>query len=780
MNGERDASAAAGGLSGSGRSATGGAASAAAASPSSTDSGAVRGARFVGLRECERCHPAATARWRGSHHDLAMQEATETTVLGDFNNTTFTHFGVTSTFSRRDGKYFVRTDGPDGKLHEYEIAYAFGIDPLQQYLIAFPGGRYQALNVCWDTRPRKEGGQRWFHLYPKEEVAHDDPLHWTGPYQNWNFMCAECHSTDVHKNYRADENRYETSWSEIDVSCEACHGPGSVHAAWGDAVKAGRIPKDDPDNGLVFDLGGSDRGVWELDMTTGIARRSRPRVSRTEVETCARCHARRSVVAADYVYGQPLMQTHRPTLLDEGLYFCDGQIEDEVYEYGSFLQSRMYAAGVTCTDCHDPHSLALRVSADVACSRCHLQERFATTAHHFHRPLSTGASCIACHMPTRNYMVVHARHDHSFRIPRPDLSISLGTPNACTACHKDKTDRWAADAALKWWGPRIRSKPQGGEAIHAGREDLAGAPAALRDLVLDPGAPAIRRATAASLLLAQGRAGRREIAAIETALGDPDPLVRYGALEAAQDLPPDVRLRLVAPLLRDPILTVRIQAARVLAPLQAQSVDPAVRRDLEAGIAEYERAQHVDDDRGEAHLNLGSLAAERGEFDRAEREYRKAIALAPALGAAYVNLADLGRVRGREEEAERVLRQGLAASPRDPGIHHALGLTLVRMKRLPEALVELEQAARIPPERPHYVYVYAVALDASGRTRRAIEVLQRAHEQHTGDREILIALASFSSRIGDRASAAAYAKQLVDLDPEDPEARALASSIGGL
>ena len=162
-------------------------------------------AAFVGRAVCEKCHAEETRRWRGSHHDLAMQEASEQTVVGNFENASFTHFGVTSMFFRRDGKFFVRTDGPDGRLTEYPIAYTFGIFPLQQYLIAFPGGRYQALNVCWDTRPAKQGGQRWFHLYPKEEVAHGDPLHWTGPYQNWNFMCAECHSTNVTKGYHPDE-----------------------------------------------------------------------------------------------------------------------------------------------------------------------------------------------------------------------------------------------------------------------------------------------------------------------------------------------------------------------------------------------------------------------------------------------------------------------------------------------------------------------------------------------------------------------------------------------
>src|SRR5258707_7015505 len=148
-----------------------------------------------------------------------MKEATEQTVLDDFNNATLTHFGVASSFYRKDGRFLVRTDGPDGALHDYEIAYTFGVYPLQQYLIAFPGGRYQALTICWDTRPVEDGGQRWFHLHPDEEILHSDILHWTGPYQNWNFMCAECHSTNVRKGYQLGTDSYQTTWSEINVSC---------------------------------------------------------------------------------------------------------------------------------------------------------------------------------------------------------------------------------------------------------------------------------------------------------------------------------------------------------------------------------------------------------------------------------------------------------------------------------------------------------------------------------------------------------------------------------
>ena len=418
-------------------------------------SGAPREADYVGRQACSECHPQQLKLWTGSHHDLAMQPAAAGAVLGDFDDTTFTYGAVTSTLFRRDGSYFVRTDGPDGALHEYRVAYTCGVFPLQQYLVEFPRGRYQVLGIAWDTRPAGEGGQRWFHLYPDERVDHRDVLHWTGPHQNWNFMCAECHSTNLRKNYRAAEDRFETAWSEIDVSCEACHGPASRHVEWARKAAKGRRTGD-PTLGLVVTLKDASGGAWAFEPKTPVARRTRPLASRVEVETCGRCHARRAQLWPEYRHGQPLEDTHRVALIEEGPYHADGQILDEVYEYGSFVQTRMYREGVTCSDCHEPHSLRLRFEGSTLCARCHLSSKYDAREHHFHKPGSEGARCVSCHMPERMYMVVDGRRDHSFRVPRPDLSAALGTPNACNDCHKDRS------------GPRPRSFAGTGRGSRAG------------------------------------------------------------------------------------------------------------------------------------------------------------------------------------------------------------------------------------------------------------------------------------------------------------------------
>jgi hypothetical protein len=634
-----------------------------------------------------------------------MEVAGDTNVLGDFNRTTFTHFGVTSTFTKKDGKFYAHTDGPDGKLHDYEIAYTFGIDPLQQYLIRFPGGRLQALNVCWDTRPIERGGQRWFHLYPKEAVPFDDVLHWTGIYQNWNFMCSECHSTDVKKRYDAAKNAYDTTWSEIDVSCEACHGPGSNHVAWAEARRAKATTANYADLGLAVRLRESEPVSWVMDPKTGIAKRDRPRIWRGEIETCGRCHARRGVVTEDYVHGRPLMDSHRVALLEPELYYADGQILEEDYEYGSFLESKMYAAGVTCTDCHDPHALR-PPPGNGACAKCHLPDRFDVTAHHHHKQDGKGAACTACHMPTTNYMVVHARHDHGFKVPRPDLTRKIGTPNACSKCHADKPLSWSIDAYAKWWGTKRTSQPQWSETIAAGRADPVAAAPALAALIDDQQQPGIVRATAADLL---DGAPEQTLPSLVGALADPDPLVRDAAVRALSQTDPAIRAKLLPPLTEDRVRTVRIDAGRALAGEPSKLLDPQQSRDAADALAEWRVSQSVDADRPEARLNLCVLEAELGDLAKAEAECHAALEIAPRIPTVYVNLADVQRAAGREEDARATLRAGLEIAPDNAALWHSLGLALVRQHLPAEALDALKKATTLDPGNRRFAEVYRIA-----------------------------------------------------------------------
>jgi predicted CXXCH cytochrome family protein len=714
---------------------------------------------YVGRQACAGCHAPETALHAGSHHDLAMQPATPETVLGAFDGRQLVSNGITSTFLRRDGTYLVRTDGPDGALHDYPVAHTFGVTPLQQYLVEMPDGRLQALSLCWDSRPAAEGGQRWFHLYPDERIDVRDPLHWTAPAQNWNYMCAACHSTGLRRNYDAAARRFDTQWAEIDVSCEACHGPGAAHVAW--AAKPEGERGAEAGMGLTVDL--TPRGgTWGLADGAPIAALSAPRTGRTQIETCGRCHARAAQIAEEDARGQALAQTHLVAELDEGLYHPDGQIQGEVYEYGSFLQSRMFAAGVVCSDCHDAHSGGLRAEGNGLCAPCHRAAAYDTPAHHHHTAGGEAARCTSCHMLARDFMVIDRRHDHSFRVPRPDLSAALGTPDTCTDCHRDRGAAWAADAVRRWYGADRSRGPRWAEALAAGRaHDDAGGPA-LAAVVDDPPQPAIARATALGLLAPYLSAP--DVTRVERALRDPDPQVRRAALGLLFAWDPARRWQTGAPLLEDPVRSVRLAAVDALADA-AGTVTPAAaqRAAFERAVAEYRAAQSLNADRAESWLNLGSLDARLGRAEAAEAAYRRAITTDPHFLPAYVNLADLYRALGRDADGEAVLRQGLARAD-DPTLRYALGLLLVRQQRRDEALAELRAAAQADPGAPRYAYVYALALDGAGRRPDAIAVLEAAHRRATGDRDILAALVSLTAQSADTAAAQRWGAALRQLE----------------
>jgi tetratricopeptide (TPR) repeat protein len=727
---------------------------------------------FVGSQQCISCHAAEYHQWQGSHHALAMAKATDETVLGNFNDARFTYAGVTSTFFRRDGRFMVRTDGPDGRLADFEVAYTFGVEPLQQYLIPFPDGRLQALSIAWDSRPRDQGGQRWFHLYPTERITHQDDLHWTGLQQNWNYMCADCHSTNLRKNYFPETDRYQTTWSEINVACEACHGPGSDHLAWAEAERAGAEGRWD-DKGLRVSL--PRPPGWSIDPATG-----RPvmaeRASRAEIMVCAQCHARRGQFGDGYIPSEPLLDYHQIELVLPDLYHADGQQKDEVFTYGSFRQSKMYQAGVTCTHCHNPHSGELRAPGNQVCGQCHLPARYEAPEHHFHPQESEGAECVSCHMPATTYMVVDPRRDHSFLTPRPDLSLALGVPNPCTGCHADQSTAWAADRMVEWYGRVPTGFQRFAEAFHADEQNRPGAAAALVSIAEDPSHASIVRASALE------RLARRPSTAVRGAarggVADPEPLVRLAALSLIGTLPGADRANLGAALLGDSIRAVRLRAAWVLAPERSRLM-PERELAFQRAAEEFIVSKRYLADRPESRVTLGTFYVQLGRLAEAEAEYRAATELLPSYAPAFVNLADLYRARGQEAHAEQTLRAGIAAAPEVGVLHHALGLSLVRTGRTAEALEALQRAAALAPEDARIVYTHGVALHSTNRVGEAVRVLGDALQRHPGNREILFALASFHRDAGNREEALRYAEQLLEIDPADPQARALRQSLAG-
>jgi predicted CXXCH cytochrome family protein len=728
---------------------------------------------YVGRQVCAECHAKETDAWRGSHHDLAMQEPTAKTVLGDFTGTKFSHRGVVSTFFKRGDGFYVNTDGADGKLADFPIKYVFGVTPLQQYLIEFSGGRLQVLWIAWDSRPKEKGGQRWFHLYPKERIGHKDPLHWTGIYQNWNLQCAECHSTGLRKNHDAATNSYRTNWRELNVSCEACHGPGSRHADW--AKTANKPYPADDRKGFAHATASRWREAWKFpEAGARYARRDHPADPAVN-NACATCHARRSTLADRDQPGAPLADTHRLALLTAPNYHADGQQREEVYTWGSFLQSRMFQHGVTCMDCHEPHTAKLRANDNALCTRCHDAAAFDDPKHHFHKADAAGAQCVACHMPTTNYMIIDPRRDHGLRVPRPDLAKRLGSPDACTQCHAGKTPEWAATALDGWLGKNWRQRPNVGPALHAGATQGLKAAPGLLALAQGGAQPPLVRATAAQMLVPSMRPQLLQPA--RELLKDPDPEIRIAALAMFEPVDPANRVAALGPLLADPVRGVRIEAARLLADVPEKQIPEARRADYRRALEEYIAAQRQDADWPTANANLGNLYLRLGRFDEAVAAFRQALKLDPQFASAWVNLADAWRVQGREKEAEETLRAGLARLPRSADLLHSLGLAQVRKGDRTAALASLAQAARLAPERARYAYVWAVALHSAGQSREAIATLRDAERRHPYDVDLLGALVSYERETGDPRAALGHARKLAEALPDDPQLKALVAEL---
>lgn len=679
---------------------------------------------FVGKAACIKCHQDQHDDWLNSHHDKAMQVANEKTVLGDFNNVEFTAFGVTSKLFKKDGKFFVNTDGPDGKLKDYEIKYVFGIEPLQQYLIPFKGGRLQTLPISWDTKKK-----RWFHVQEHEKgIDHNDPLHWTKPLANWNYMCAECHSTNLQKNYDLATDTYRTTYSEINVSCEACHGPGRKHVAWAESY---------------------DKSKPLIDQTKGLDVRFKGQSHITQVEACARCHSRRHVIHSAYDHSKGMLNTHVPQTIVEPLYYADGQIRDEVYVYGSYAQSKMYHMGVKCTDCHNPHSLKLKLPGNALCTSCHMQkhtaDKYDTPAHHHHKPGSPGASCINCHMPHRTYMVVDPRRDHSFRVPRPDLTVKYGVPNACNQCHADKKPKWAADAVVKWYGKERKDEPHFIHILKPAQDGKAEVLSLLAALATNETKPAIVRATALSLLRRYVGSEDALQIVIQTAvvlLRDKNPLIRHTAI-AGVDIPgnpPQQKFAFLYPMLKDPVRAVRMEAARIISSVPPQFINHAQRAEIQKAIDEYTEGQLASIDRPGARLNLAVLNENIGRPREAISWYRSAIKLDGTFVPAKLNLAVLLSQMSELEEAEVLLREVIKLHPDFGEAYYSLGLLKAEQKQAEESLKNLTMASKLMPEHHRAHYNYSLALEHAGRLNDAKAAMINAQAASPNDPKYMLEL----------------------------------------
>ena len=718
---------------------------------------------FVGGKACIECHQKEFRLWKASDHDRAMSVASDSTMLGDFNNAEITSGGVTSRFYKRDGKFYVFTQGPGGEMKEFQLTHTFGVRPLQQYLVPFENGKFQCLPIAWNTIEKK-----WFDMaamvYKPGDLKPDNWLYWTNQAQNWNSMCAECHSTNLQKNFDIKTKSYHTTWNDINVNCEACHGPGSTHIEWA------RLPE----------------MARPQDNNTGLVVKTSKISSRQYVESCAPCHARRSSLGPYDFEHNAFLSNAIPQLPVRPYYFIDGQFLDEDYEYGSFTQSKMYMKDVRCGDCHDPHSLLRKFEGNALCTQCHRADEYDTFNHHNHKSKGeTGTTfvnregkklgpgdgnlCRDCHMPGRYYMGIDKRYDHSMRIPRPDLSLQLGTPNACTHCHDDKTDQWALQYVNKWYGER--KKAHYATMLADGADGKAGADSGLIRMINSNLYPEIIRATAIEYLSDFPSANARD--AVRRTLKDPDPLLRYTAVENFMPADSAGLISSLAPLLGDPVKAVRMQAANRLCTFPKSAFNEIQYGLLQKGLEEYRISQEYSADFPAGRYNLGNFYAKLNNFPLAEENYREAIAIDNLFYPAKINLALIYYREGKAEPAERLFTDLVTNHPDLPESYYYLALLYAEQQKYPEAIALLETAAGKPGANTRIYYNLGLLYQMRGENVKCEATFTRGLALDPCNFDLLYALYSFHMKLNNRAKAAPVINKLRTCYPDEQEVQQL-------
>lgn len=687
---------------------------------------------------CVSCHQQQINDWEKSDHAKAMSIADKNTVLAPFAGEEVMHYQQKAKFFKNNNGFKV-TVSHGKNINTYTVDYTFGHYPLQQYLVQTKQGSYQVLPFAWDSRLKQDGGQRWYHNYQNEEITPQDRLHWQQPLQNWNGMCADCHSDGFKRNYDSDINQFSSTFTNINVGCVSCHGKMDKH----DELTTLGADLNKRQNQQTIT---KKQGAWLREIGQNTAKWQGEKRENEFMDQCFACHSLRSPLNDGIEPKEAFLDQFTPQLLQAPNYHADGQIKEEVYVYGSFLQSKMYANGVNCLDCHDTHTMKVKVQGNGLCLQCHASEVFAQKQHHQHNQDSEGAQCVNCHMPETRYMGVDDRRDHSFKIPRPDLSKQFDTPNACTTCHEGETIDWALNALITWQKTPASDRDtrthylalQSGHSLSL-EQHLA--------IVADSQLDIMSRASALRLLPQSTQQLSSE--QLKPYITHPQNLLRLAAANVAGLIHPGFRAELLAPLLTDKLKAIRVEAARGLVDVY---IPEAYVADFNKSYQELDIAYMQSTWRGEGWLNIGALAMAKNDLQGTEQAFKKAIKVDRYYDQAYSNLAEFYRNQGKSSQVVSVLTKGVNTIPASALLNYSFGLHMVRQKDTNKALDWFAKSMVLAPNDPHYAYVYCLALDGLGQTTKALTLLKGYVSSYTQNQQLVELGLSLSQKAQDRLS----------------------------
>ncbi|MBJ2138413.1 HEAT repeat domain-containing protein [Paraglaciecola chathamensis] len=757
---------------------------------------------YIGAQACQSCHQSEYDQWQHSDHFKAMQTANKDTVLGDFNDIEVNSHDIATRFFVEDGQYKLTTTNKQNKVQTFDVPYTFGFYPLQQYLVDVGEGKLQAFNIAWDSRSKEEGGQRWFHLQPIEKITPEHPFFWQRHFQNWNSRCADCHTTDLKRNFEPKSNTFATQFSEANVACESCHGPAGQHIK---LAKKGELSAQD--SGFSQTLPALKN--FSFSPNNPIAHAD-GKPNNSEINVCARCHSLRTPLTQPFAnieqrYKQRYKDTHDKTaanskknyqdthdktavnskknyqdthgksnhnphakqpqqrFVDDNrlewirapFYHANGSINEEVFVAGSFMQSKMQHAGVTCSNCHNAHTGKVKIQGNGLCLQCHQAETFNSPEHHHHTPQTEGAMCVNCHMPEKTYMGVDDRRDHSFLIPDLSFNGDSSEPQTCLACHDKEDDHWR-QKSQKVWGSNTNSN-----VWQATRQQVQdGAPEGLEQAIAFIQNPANSRLRQASLLadLSQYRSQQGVDIALENLESD-SALLRRAAVESLEILSPQARWQVLSQKLNEPSKSVRFEMARLL----TDSIGQLSRSDkakLLPLLNEYREMLEMNADSPITQLAIGNLNTQLGDLAGAEQAYLTAYKIEPSYIPVLIQISEFYRQQGQDEKGAGYLSKALKVEPNNAQANHALGLFKIRQKQYGQALSNLKIAAHSDEAMPSFAYIYAVALEQQDRIKLAIRELEKAHQRWPRDGDVMSALISYLRKTGQNDKAQQYQSKL--------------------
>lgn len=681
---------------------------------------------YVGSTQCSNCHNKEFSNWSSSHHKNAMS-ALDGQNLPHFDGKEIHFQNRTIAFYQKNGAHYL-TEQIDGlPTKQFRVLFSLGFYPLQQYVIDTGKGHMQMLDIAWDTRQQSEGGQRWFMV---DINQNNQSLSWHGSLMNWNSRCASCHTTNFVRNYDANTEVYQSSWSEVAVGCESCHGAASEHIKWTDAQDPNL-----PFKGFIKAF--TSKGLWNNSgkLPTPISVTVQNRETTSELETCFNCHARRQLLK-DESNTYPFSKTATIRLLEPDLYFPDGQVKDEVFVAGSYLQSKMHRANVTCSNCHDPHSNQLIQQGNAICTQCHNTERYNTKSHH-HHDNNIGSQCINCHMPTRTYMGVDVRRDHAFQKPDPILSQNLDTPNLCLQCHTTANDEeWLKKTVGRWWpqllsGDSVRARTSSALADLWSSQPSRNWQSEIKTLIQENSSPYVQSSIAYSAPQALNLDDRLRM------LADPDELIQTAGLNLTTNIPPAQIINSALPLLRSKSLKTRIHAYRALQPygLTAENL-PEYRVYLTNVEREYVDALQLNADTPMGMVEYANYHLMQNRVADAIRLLKAALDKEPELLIASINLSDIYRQTKEDAAGITVLQNALKYNNDNHLLYYSLGLTYIRLKEAEKAIWHLSKAFVLSNQQLEFGATLAVALHSFGMKEPAKELIDELIRSHPQTRKL--------------------------------------------